>query len=112
MIAIYALVTAFCLSYILWLFFLAVMSLSHARKSKSLTPIAQVIGYPILLTGYALDFIANVFVMTFVFLELPREWLVTARISRHIKESDGWRNCVAIWFRDNLLDPFDPGHCN
>lgn len=110
--ALIALAAIFALMYALWGFFLAVMSLAHARDDKTLTPLAQTLGYPILFVGYVLDFIANMTVMTLVFLELPHEWLVTARISRHLKESIGRRRTIAVWFRDNWLDPFDHGHCD
>jgi len=57
--------------------------------------------------GYLLDILVNVFVMTFVMFELPKEFTVTARLKRHKNQSTGWRLSVAKWF-EPLLDPFDP----
>lgn len=43
---------------------------------------------------------------------LPRELLVTSRLSRHAK-GDGWRASVARWICVHLLDRLDPcgRHC-
>ena len=93
--------------YLLWIFYLAVMTLKRARDSNLLTKTATTFAYPVLFTGLLLDFIANVFFMTLMLLELPREATVTARLKRHNKESKGWRKAVAKW-AEPLLDPFDP----
>jgi len=98
--------------YILWLFFLAVMNLQGARDSGKLTGAAYCIGLPLLYLGLVIDFLVNVFPVTVLFLELPREGTVTSRLSRHIHDSDGWRKTLATWFCKNLLDPFDPSGCH
>jgi hypothetical protein len=64
--------------------------------------------------GYALDFLANVFVATLVFVELPREALVTTRLKRHVNTpTSAWRTAIATWVCDEMLDVFDPSgnHC-
>src|SRR6266404_5787210 len=83
------------LVYTLWVFYLAVMALDRAKEAGTLRPIAFKLGLPILGIGYFLDLLTNVFVMTFVMLELPREWVVTARLRRHVKDSDGCRKTVS-----------------
>jgi len=93
--------------YCLWIFYLAVMSLKRAKDSNMLTKTATAFAYPVLITGLFLDFIANIFVMTPMLLEFPRETTVTARLKRHNKESTGWRKAIAAW-AEPLLDPFDP----
>lgn len=100
--------------YALWLFYLAVMALYSAKKKGTLTKPALVLGYPILIVGALLDFFVNAVLMTVLMLEPPREWLVTQRLSRHLKRGEGWRKAVASWVCRNLLDTFDPdhrGHC-
>ena len=92
-----------------WIFFLAVMSLKKARDAGRLTKTAEFFSYGVLGIGYPLDFLLNLF-SSFIFLELPREWLFTARVSRHIKGA-GWRANMAHWFCENFLNPFDIGHC-
>lgn len=100
-------VAVFFLLYALWVFFLAVMSLKRAKDAGLLTTTAKVLGYPVLLTGLLLDFVANVTVLTLLLCELPREGTVTSRLKRHNKESTGWRKAVAEW-AEPLLDPYDP----
>lgn len=107
MTAFYALLIGFASTYSLWIFYLAVMNLSRAKKANQLTKTALVLGYPVLIVGYLLDCFVNVFVMTPLLLELPRETTVTARLSRHNETSTGWRKAVALW-AEPLLDPYDP----
>ena len=107
MIALYYAALAPVLVYALWVFYLAVMNLKRVRDAKKLTPLAMYLGYPVLITGYALDFLVNVFVMTLLMLELPQETTVTSRLKRHHKQSTGWRLSIVL-FLEPLLDPFDP----
>lgn len=93
--------------YALWVFYLAVMNLKRAKNAGQLHDLALWLGTPVLLVGYALDVLVNVFVMTVLLAELPRESTVTARLKRHNLYSTGWRKAVAVWF-EPLLDPFDP----
>lgn len=98
---------AFVLIYALWIFYLAVMNLKRAKDAGLLSRTAKVLGYPVLIVGWVLDFIVNVAVMTVVLLEIPEELTVTARLKRHNRESTGWRKAVVLWF-EPLLDPYDP----
>ena len=98
---------SFLCLYFLWIFYLAVMTLKRARDAKLLTKTATAFGIPVLVVGLLLDFLANVFVMSLMLLELPRETTVTARLKRHNKESTGWRLAIVRW-TEPLLDPFDP----
>lgn len=93
--------------YALWILYLAVMNLKRAKDNGLLNTTAKVLGTPVLLVGYLLDFLLNVLVMTVVLLELPQETTVTARLKRHHKESMGWRLAVVLWF-EPILDPYDP----
>jgi hypothetical protein len=45
--------------------------------------------------------------MTVLFLEIPRETTVTARLKRHNRTGSGWRQRLAAWF-EPLIDPYDP----
>lgn len=95
-----------------WTFYLAVMHLDTARKRGSLTTASKVIGYPILYVGLVLDMLFNALWGSLLFLEPPKEWLFTARVSRW-NDNDGWRGAIARWICEELLDPFDPRgqHC-
>lgn len=95
------------LTYALWSAYVLVMNLKRARDAGTLSRVAYAMGMPILIVGYLLDFLVNVLVCTPLFLELPRESTVTARLKRHI-DKDHWRGRLARWIADHLLDPFDP----
>jgi len=94
-------------SYALWGMYVLVMGLKRARDAGTLSRIAYVLGVPILVAGYLLDFLVNVGPCTLLFLEPPRETTVTARLKRHAKK-DTWRGRLARWFAAHLLDAFDP----
>ncbi len=98
----------FAAMYALWLLYLAVMNLQRARDAGALTRPAYLLGLPILYLGLLVDFLVNVVVLTALMLEPPREWLVTARLTRHAHDGDGWRCAMALWIAANLLDVFDP----
>lgn len=98
--------------YIVWLYFLAVMCLEAANDKAPLAGMTRAFAYTIFLPGYLLDFLLNMTVLTLLLLELPREGLVTARLSRHINAPVGWRKAIAQWFCATLLDKFDPRGCH
>lgn len=99
----------------LWLFFglyALVMALYRAWLRGNMPPLMQVLGAPYLAIGLAFDVAANVLVASVIFLEPPREWLVTTRLSR-LEDQFGWRGDLARWVCTHLLDPLDPTgeHC-
>lgn len=112
-----AVLYALLLMNLCWIYFLAVMHLRDAKDAGRLTGFARTLGYVNLIFGLLLDVAVNLLPMTFILLELPRpfdrEWLTTARLSRHIRDGDGWRRTVALWFCRTLLSTFDSTqrHC-
>lgn len=98
--------------YLLWLYYLAVMSLESAQDKAPITGATRLFAYTVLGPGYLLDFLTNLVLVSILFLEVPREWLVTARLVRHIEGSIGWRRSLAEWFCATLLDRFDPSGCH
>lgn len=109
---IYTLIGAVLGIYCTWTMYLAIMALSRAQRDSKLPKWAFRIAYPLLGLGYLCDFLLNVFVVSWILLEVPRELLVTARLSRHIKSESGWRKSVATWICQNLLDWADPKGCH
>lgn len=96
-------------AYALWVFYLAVMALKRARDAGTLSPVALRLGWPVLLVGLAIDAAVNLTVASVLFLELPRELTVTARLTRHIEQRPAhWRGRLALWITSHLLDTFDP----
>lgn len=94
--------------YALWILYICVMGLQRARDSGKISRTALALGYPVLYVGLALDALVNVAVFSALMLELPRELTVTARLTRHIENGEGWRQALALFVASNLLDAFDP----
>lgn len=106
-------VLSFCVIYLLWFYYLAVMNLMGARNDHTLTGIGLIFGYPIFVVGYILDILVNWFILSIILVEFPSEWTVTSRLSRHISDSEnGYRKTVSEWFCKHLLNPFDPSGCH
>ena len=100
--------------YVFWLLYLGACALYRAKKEKVLSKSALVISLPIILSVVIIDFLMNYSLFTLFFWELPKEALVTDRLTRHIKEiNPSWRKTLATWICNNLLNPFDPSgtHC-
>lgn len=107
MIILYYVLGSLFSTYLLWIFYLAVMNLARAKREGKLNGFAKLLGTPVLFIGLLLDTFVNVFVMTLVLLEIPEETLVSDRLSRHYTQ-DTWRGAFARKFAELLLDPFDP----
>lgn len=86
-----------------WLTYRLVMAL-QARKGAAY--------YVVLPFGLAYDFAMQVTVFSLLFLDPPREWLVTQRLIRYKRVGSGWRARLATWICESLLDPHDPSGCH
>lgn len=92
---------------VLWIFFLAVMSLDKANAEGKLTTLCKPFAYVILFLGLLIDLFCQIFIFTFLMLDIPRELTVSERLTRYKDHDNGWRNKFAIWFAKHFLDPFD-----
>lgn len=99
--------------YAFWVLYLAIMALYRAHLNKTLPTVSKILGYPLLAFGLLVDVLMNITFFSLFFLELPKEWLVTTRLKRHVK-TDTWRGKLAKFLCTNLLSPFDPtgDHCD
>jgi hypothetical protein len=95
------------LPFLLWLFYLAVMSLARARDAGAISIVAYRLGLPVLYFGLVLDVATNVLFASVLFLEFPHEWTVSARLTRLAGPGIGWRSSLARWIGTNLLNDFD-----
>jgi hypothetical protein len=104
----------FATLYATWFFYLAAMNLIRAKDAGTLSLPSKILGWPIVVVGITIDMLVNLIIMTVLLLEIPKEWLVTARLSRHIKDSTGFRKAIAVFICTKLLDTFDPSgtHCH
>lgn len=98
----------YALAVLSWLFYLAIMHLKRVRDD--LHPVAKAHAYLLLSAGLVLDVVLNAVVGSVLFLEPPRELLLTSRLKR-LKRGDGWRAKLADWVCEHLLEQFDEGHC-
>lgn len=102
--------SAWLLGVVTWLFYLAIMHLLKVREQ--LHPVAKAHAYLLLAVGLVFDVVLNVVVATVVFLDPPRELLLTSRLKRYRRPRQrSWRRSVAAWICEHLLNQFDSGHC-
>jgi len=97
---------------LVWIFYLAVMNLK--RNKEHLTLLAKCFAYPMLWVGMVGDMLFNFFWGSILFLEFPRELLMTTRLHRHLRDhKKDWRDRNANWFCRHFLNSFDPDgkHC-
>lgn len=104
----YAVVIILIAVYLLWVHYVAAMRLMQVRDANQLTWAMKCIGYPAVAFGLFLDLIVNTFIATVIFFELPKEFTVSARLTRHSENGEGWRKKLALAIRVALLDNIDP----
>lgn len=99
--------------WVFYVFYVMTMGVYRAQLAGKLTGLAKVLLMPFVVVAVLMDIVCQMTAATLVFAELPREWLVTARLQRYMAGDDGWRKTAAVYVCSNLLDPFDPNnkHC-
>lgn len=93
--------------WLLWVLFLATMNLGQAKAEGKLKGFALYAGYTVLAFGLLVDFVVQITVASLLWLELPRELTVSARVDRLCRTGSGYRLALALWFRRVMLAPFD-----
>jgi hypothetical protein len=99
-------------TWVLWALYVFWMGIYRAYLDKRLVGINKVLAFPIWAIAIGVDVGFNIFLATILFLDLPREFLLTDRLKRY-RKGFGWRSRVAEWICDRVLDVFDPrgDHC-
>lgn len=88
----------------------AFVAIMHAKSlGKRITLYWRLVLVPLAIIGVVADVAFNMIFGTVVYLELPREWLFTARCRRHFRGKRGWRKTISEFFAKQL-NQFDPGH--
>lgn len=116
----------------LWTRYLAVMCLRRASKLGLLPKEAEPYAKVSAAVGWAFDCLYQFTYACIVFIDIPREFTVSARLERYIygkayrlriveadkwwrrlkaieikvKPATGWRLKLALWFARNMLDPY------
>ena len=94
-------------AYLLWVHYVAVMRLLMVLREGNLTKTATVFGYLAVAVGLVLDVVFHVVVGSILFWELPREYTLSARLTRLSRQGYGWRARWALAIRTALLDFID-----
>lgn len=103
---------AYLITIVTWAFYVAAINL--IPRLPELHPIARVHATAVVLAAIVLDAVFHFVVGTALFLDRPRELLLTKRLKRYLTGAAGERRQkVAAWICEHLLDPFDPSgsHC-
>lgn len=98
------------LAYLLFVLFVAGMNIKRVKNEGRLPRSVLILSIPLIVFGAVLDCLMNLTVASVVFWEIPKEWTVSQRVSRWEKK-EGVRRVIAVWICQNLLNLFDPGHC-
>lgn len=99
--------------YAFWCAYVLVMGIYRAHLSQRLVGLNKALALPVVAVGYLMDVAANLFIAPLLFLDWPREALVTSRLVRYKRDDSGWRGRLAGFICERLLDVFDPtwDHC-
>lgn len=99
-----------------WLLYVFTMGLYRAFLLRRLRGLSLLLCAPVVAVAFAVDLVMQLTVFTVVFREAPRDWLVTHRLRRYLRElpATHWRRRWADYLCKHLLDPFDPtgAHCD
>ncbi len=99
-----------------WALYVFTMGLYRAFLKRRLRGLSLIMCSPVVALAFALDVVMQLTVFTIVFLELPRDPLVTYRLRRYMRElpPEHWRRRWTDYLCKHLLDPFDPtgSHCD
>jgi len=98
-----------------YVLYITVMGIYRAYLDKKLKWYHWCLLWWVVLIGFVVDVLANITIAVIVFRELPKELLVTTRLTRYINDTNAHihNKMMALWICDNLLDLFDPteNHC-
>lgn len=101
--------------YIFYVFYILAMGVYRAFLTGRLSTVAKVLLFPIVALAILIDVACQYTIATIVFKDLPvaKEYMVTERLSRYVKDGEGWRFKIASFICENMLDIFDPSgdHC-
>lgn len=91
-----------------WLVYLAGMATIHAEPRLVDNFGARRVANVVARAGPIMSTSLNWLVFTFILLEFPKEYYLSARLSRHYRHGKGWRQKLSAWMGRIWLDPFDP----
>lgn len=109
----HALLSAFLFLWVFYGLYGLVMGVYRAHLSDKLKWYHYCLLGPWVAVGFTVDVVGNITLAAIIFWEIPKEWLVTTRLTRYRANGTPYQRRIAVFICDNLLDPFDPteDHC-
>jgi len=110
--ALYYVLSVFLLLPFTWVLYIAIMGFKEHLDTMG--RVSKFIAYCILPVGLVADVLFNFTWGSIMFLELPKELLMTTRLKRHLADhKKDWRDRNANWFCREFLNIYDPSgkHC-
>ena len=100
----------------LWVFYglyVLVMGVYRAHLSGNLKWYHYCLLGPWVAVGFSVDVVCNITLAAITFWEIPKEWLVTTRLTRYRAKGTPEQQSIAAFICEDLLDLFDPtgDHC-
>lgn len=94
-----------------YILFMSLKEKEHEEKLKEKLGAIWYGFYLLLWIGLILDTLFNWLIGSLYYREIPQEFLFTSRCNRHLTTGSGIQLARAHFACDNLLDPFEKGHC-
>jgi hypothetical protein len=93
----------------LWVLYIAMMNIKRVAATEPMPVRVKLLVYPTMAVFEVVEFIANVVILTVLFVDWPKEIRVSDRLRRYWRNPYryGWRLYV-VRFLKPMLDPFDP----
>ena len=93
----------------LWVLYIAMMNIKRVATTQTMPWRVRALVYPTMAVFEIVEFVANVVVLTVLFVDWPKEIRVSDRLRRYWSNPYryGWRLHV-VKFLKPMLDPFDP----
>lgn len=99
--------------YLFFILYVASMGMIRAHKDGKLNGFLWTLCLPFVAFSVLYNAAHNATLFALIFAELPKQWTVSERLKRHIKDPC-YRGKISRWLCANLLNPFDPtgNHCD
>lgn len=94
---------------VLWVLWAALNDLIAPYEHEVLPGPARKLAVTLYAVGYLWDAYCNIVWCTLLFVELPHEITVSARLQRWVTAATGWRSRLALWVSVNMVNPLAYG---
>jgi hypothetical protein len=113
MMIVYILIGLIVDIYLFFIIYVASMNMIRAHKENKLNGYLWALCLPFVGFAWLYDLLHNMIHASLIFIELPKQLLVTDRIKQHINDSD-YRGELSRFLCEKILSPFDysGNHCD